>query len=164
MTERDGRIIDRSAFQSSRASDMVDRLRQAGRTRAPAKDGDQQRGSEPARRAPTDYLAVKGDLQARLLDDLAERHAAGTLREIESSPAPESKRDADVEALLERALTQLDAAHDSDGHGWGRRQKYPIAPLVEHGYARTQWTGDPEPRRRAVAAGYSPTTDCASPR
>lgn len=77
MSERDKRLAVRSAFQSSRASDMVDRLRQASRSRVKPAETPAEESAVERRRTPSDYLSVKGELQARLLDDLAERDMLG---------------------------------------------------------------------------------------
>ncbi|MCR9245727.1 MAG: CpaF family protein [bacterium] len=72
--------VDRSLFRGSRAAEMIQRIRQL-----PAESDSERRQTqnptEPARRSMTDYAAVKGDLQSRLLEQLSDGDLLGASEE-----------------------------------------------------------------------------------
>ncbi len=61
----------RSVFRTSRSSEIGERLRQAGRVAA-----ENPVQKEPEARPANDYLSIKGQLQARLLDTQVEEQAS----------------------------------------------------------------------------------------
>ncbi|MFK7991373.1 MAG: thioredoxin domain-containing protein [Sandaracinaceae bacterium] len=82
----------------------------------------------------------------RVLDEVSAAHRDG--RALEETTEP--RANADLDAVREGLLSQLDGMYDEEAGGWGRRQRYPFAEPVEHALYRATVRGEDTWRRRAL--------------
>ena len=86
---------------------------------------------------------------AALLRGLVADQRAGRLNGRRAAPPPLA-RDADLAALRQSALAQLDGLYDAAQGGWGRKQKYPLAALDELALLRARVFGEVIWQERAL--------------
>lgn len=87
-------------------------------------------------------LNVRGyrnpEVFAALLRELIDEHARGQLRQFDDGERGDGPNDADLERVRSKAIAQLDGYFDTDGLGWGSRQKYPWPNPIDYALLRAR--------------------------